>query len=419
MILSANTTKKLGIFFCLYIAQTIPMSFFSTVIPVLMRQDNFSLASIGMLQLIKLPWILKFLWSPFVDRSSTTLKHYKYWIFSSELIYASIIFMVAFLNFTTNFYVILGLIITSFIASATQDIATDALAVLSFSKRDKSLANSMQSMGSFAGTMIGSGLLLLLFKQFGWERILPFLAVFVLVALIPLYFYRGKGIDTGAMKQKAKKADVLLFFTQKGIGKQILFLFFFYSGLIGILAMLKPFMVDLGYDMKKIGVMSGIAGTSIGFMCSFAGGFILRKLGLYKTRITFAGLILMTCAYFYTISLYTPSTVQLYIGIFLLWGSYGMATIVVYTSAMLKVRPGREGTDFTIQTVITHLSGMFMAIIGGRIADHFGYNGLFLIETFIAMISFVYVTVVMKESKQEETSDIESTNCTSIEAIQE
>ncbi|MGL5547886.1 MAG: MFS transporter, partial [Tannerellaceae bacterium] len=288
-----------------------------------------------------------------------------------------------------------------------------------FSKRDKSLANSMQSMGSFAGTMIGSGLLLLLFKQFGWERILPFLAVFVLVALIPLYFYRGKGIDTGAMKQKAKKADVLLFFTQKGIGKQILFLFFFYSGLIGILAMLKPFMVDLGYDMKKIGVMSGIVGTSIGFICSFAGGFILRKLGLYKTRITFAGLILMTCAYFYTISLYTPSTIQLYIGIFLLWGSYGMATIVVYTSAMLKVRPGREGTDFTIQTVITHLSGMFMAIIGGRIADHFGYNGLFLIETFIAMISLVYVTVVMKESKQEETSDIESTNCTSIEAIQE
>lgn len=56
-------TKKynLATFFCLYIAQNIPMSFFSTVIPVMMRQEEFSLSSIGMLQLMKLPWILKFL----------------------------------------------------------------------------------------------------------------------------------------------------------------------------------------------------------------------------------------------------------------------------------------------------------------------------------------------------------------------
>ena len=63
-----QNSKKLLTFFCLYIAQTIPMSFFSTVIPVMMRQENFSLSTIGLLQLIKLPWILKFLWSPLVDR---------------------------------------------------------------------------------------------------------------------------------------------------------------------------------------------------------------------------------------------------------------------------------------------------------------------------------------------------------------
>ncbi|MBP8011770.1 MAG: MFS transporter, partial [Parabacteroides sp.] len=67
------TTSKLVTFFCLYIAQSIPMSFFSTVIPVMMRQENFSLASIGLLQLIKLPWILKFLWSPLVDRNCVTV----------------------------------------------------------------------------------------------------------------------------------------------------------------------------------------------------------------------------------------------------------------------------------------------------------------------------------------------------------
>ena len=235
-----NKIFNLGTFFCLYIAQTIPMSFFSTVIPVMMRQENFSLSAIGLLQLIKLPWILKFLWSPMVDRHARTTGDYKRWIFSSELIYAVLIFAVAFLDFKTDFYTIIALIIVSFVASATQDIATDALAVLSFSRKDKSLVNSMQSMGSFGGSMIGGGVLLLLFKQLGWNSLLPCVALFVIVALLPLLFNRGLEIAPKDTHERAKKADVFYFFTQKNIWKQIGFLFLYYSGLIGTLAMLKP-----------------------------------------------------------------------------------------------------------------------------------------------------------------------------------
>ena len=390
-------TYNLATFFCLYIAQTIPMSFFSTVIPVMMRQENFSLSAIGLLQLIKLPWILKFLWSPLVDRHTLTTRDYKRWIFSSELIYAILIFAVALLDFKTDFYTILTLIIISFIASATQDIATDALAVLAFNRKDKSLVNSMQSMGSFGGSMIGSGVLLLLFKQIGWNYLLPCLALFVIIALLPLLFNKTINIQTKDKDQRAKKADVFYFFTRRDIWKQVGFLFLYYSGLIGTLAMLRPWLVDLGYDMKEIGMMSGVAGTFVGFLSSFIGGMIIRKIGRYKARILFAFFVLIATCYFFGLSYTIPTTAMLYGGIFLLWGSYGMATIVVYTTAMDCVRPGREGTDFTIQTVITHLSGMLMAILSGKIADHTGYHGLFLFETTIAFISLIYILTVFRK----------------------
>ncbi|MBO5226296.1 MAG: MFS transporter [Parabacteroides sp.] len=392
-------TYNLATFFCLYIAQTIPMSFFSTVIPVMMRQENFSLSAIGLLQLIKLPWILKFLWSPLVDRHALTTRDYKRWIFSSELIYAILIFAVALLDFKTDFYTILTLIIISFIASATQDIATDALAVLAFNRKDKSLVNSMQSMGSFGGSMIGSGVLLLLFKQIGWNYLLPCLALFVIIALLPLLFNKTIDIQTKDKDQRAKKADVFYFFTRRDIWKQVGFLFLYYSGLIGTLAMLRPWLVDLGYDMKEIGMMSGVAGTFVGFLSSFIGGMIIRKIGRYKARILFAFFVLIATCYFFGLSYTIPTTAMLYGGIFLLWGSYGMATIVVYTTAMDCVRPGREGTDFTIQTVITHLSGMLMAILSGKIADHTGYHGLFLFETTIAFISLIYILTVFRKNK--------------------
>lgn len=401
--------EKLFTFFCLYIAQSIPMSFFSTVIPVIMRQQNFSLESIGMLQLLKLPWILKFLWSPAVDRSTFRIGDFKRWIFSSELIYASIIFAVSFLDFQTTPYLIIGLVVLSFIASATQDIATDSLAVLSFSKKDKSLANSMQSMGNFAGAMIGGGILLLLYHKFGWGNLLPFLAVFVIIALIPLIFFK-RGNNQVIIKAKQEKKptpdDLLGFFKQKGIWKQVVFLFVYYAGLIGVLAMLKPMLVDYGYNMKEIGVMSGIVGTSIGCLASFGGGFIVRKIGRHSARILFAVFTLITTIYFCLLVSALPVNIAtLHLGISLLWASYGMAVIVVYTTAMDCVRPGFEGTDFTIQTVITHLSGIIMGVSSGKIAAMITYKGLFVVEICIAAISLAFILFAFKLKSPKEQNE--------------
>lgn len=401
---SVNTAQRscpagnLRTFFCLYIAQNLPMSFFSTVIPVMMRQEEFSLTAIGMLQLIKLPWILKFLWSPIVDRHTRTVSDYKRWIFSSELIYAVLIFAVAFLDFKADFPTIMIFLILSFMASATQDIATDALAVLSFHKEDKSLINSMQSMGSFSGSLLGGGLLLILFKMWGWNTIVPFLGIFVLIALLPLLFNRKITFCSEQERPRARKMDLIFFFTQKGIWKQIVFLFLYYAGLIGTLAMLKPYLVDLGYDMHDIGIMSGVIGTFTGFAASFAGGFLVRRIGLFRARRLFAFLIVLTTGYFYALSHVTPNIALLHAGVMLLWGSYGLATIVVYTSAMEQVRQGREGTDFTLQTVMTHLSGILLAVGSGKMADATGYSGLFLFELIVALTSFVFVFFAFKKN---------------------
>lgn len=388
---------NLATFFSLYIAQSIPMSFFSTVIPVMMRQESFSLSTIGMLQLIKLPWILKFIWAPFVDRNTTTLDSFKRCIFTSELIYAVLIFAISFLDFKADFNIIMPLIVAAFIASGTQDIATDALAVLSFNKHDKSMVNSMQSMGSFGGSIVGGGLMLFLFHQFGWGELLPFLSIFVIIAVLPLFFNKTIELQPNAEhKTRAKKADFVYFFHQKSIWKQVLFLLLCYSGLIGILTMSKPYFVDLGYDMKEIGFISGVVGTGTGFIAAWIGGRAVRKIGIFKCRIFFAVLSLLASSWFAVMSLTTPSTLFLYIGIMLVWACYGMTSIIVYTTAMECVREGREGTDFTIQTVITHLSGMIMAVLSGKIADLCGYSGIFTIEVLLTLVYLCYVLVIFK-----------------------
>ena len=385
-------------FFCLYIAQSIPSSFFATALQVMMREANYSLATIGLLQLVKLPWVVKFLWSPLVDRHCLTGRDFRRCIVVSEIVYAIFIILAGHLNVTDNLYLIIFMVMLSLVASATQDIATDALAILMHTGRDKSMVNSMQSMGSFGGALIGSGVLLLVLHQFGWHMVTPFLGVFVLLMLIPLLRRKDLNIAQKDVRQRARLTDFASFFVQRSIWRQIGFLLLYYASIIGILSMMRPWLVDLGYSMKEIGVMSGIIGTSSAFCASFGAGFIVRRIGIFTARILFACFILLTTLYFLgLVMLGTPTTAMLYGGIVLMWMSYGMATIVVYTSAMECVRPGREGTDFTVQTVLTHLSGIIMAGLSGAVADHFGYHGLFLAEVIIASISLVYIILLFRK----------------------
>ncbi len=386
----------------LYLAQSIPMSFFSTIVPVIMRQENYSLESIGLLQLIKLPWIFKFLWAPVVDMRGHTLSHYRRWILASEFLYAAIIISIGFLNLQLNFEVIIILMIIAFIASGTQDIATDAYAILTLKYSQRSFGNSMQSAGSFLGTLVGSGVLLVIYHHFGWKGVLWGMALFVIVALIPLALYRpviAKHLKVKREKKIVRFTDSFTFFARPKIIKRVILLLTFYSGIIGVLAMQKPFMVDLGFNVKQIGLMAGIFGTAIGSICAFIGGFIIKRFGRRPSLLAFTFLGAIASGFFYIISLGQVELYQLYIGIALVWGTYGMSSVVIYTISMDIVRPGREGTDFTVQIVITHLSSLVIAVLSGKLADSIGYSGLFLTQTLMAVvvIGITYFTYSSKE----------------------
>jgi MFS family permease len=382
----------------LYLAQSIPMSFFSTVIPVIMRMENYSLESIGYLQLIKLPWILKFLWAPLVDGTSHSSKHYRRWILSSELFYAAIIVGIGFFNLDTDFTTIIILMVIAFTASATQDIGTDAFAILILKEKERSIGNSMQSAGSFIGTLMGSGVLLVIYHYWGWMPLLHCLGVFVLVSLVPVMLFKNhEKKETDVSRKSISPLEFIHFFKQKGIGAHILMFFLFYSGLIGILTMMKPYLVDLGYEVKQIGFISGIFGTACGALMTLPAGFFIRKKGVVKSVWIFPILNFIVALYFVFLTYTNHQLYLIYIGVGLLWSAYAMSSVFVYTLGMKIVRKGREGTDFTIQIVVTHLSSLIIAVSSGKIADAINYRGLFVIEVALGALLIILLPFLFKK----------------------
>lgn len=396
--------QKYGTLLGLYVAQSIPMSFFSTVVPVIMRQEAYSLESIGLLQLIKLPWVLKFLWAPLVDRFSPTIQHYRRWIFASELFYALIIMGIGFFDLSTSFRVIIGLLIIAFTLSATQDIATDAFAIRILKKKQRGIGNSMQSSGNFLGTLLGSGVLLMLYPDLGWQGVIYLLCGILLLALLPLWFStRNEPVQAIQVDHRVSYTDLFTFFRQPLMWKRIILLAIFYSGLLGMLSMLKPYMVDLGFPVKKIAFIAGIYGTGMGVCCALLAGWIIKTLGQKKSLRVFTSFNLLAPVFFYIYHTSPLPPNWIYLGALLLWGGYGMSSTFIFTIGMNAVRKGREGTDYSIQIVITHISGIFFAIMSGKVGDALGYNGLFAIEFIIGIVVLLTAPLLFHDPSEKIT----------------
>ncbi len=375
--------QKYSTLLSLYVAQSIPMSFFSTVLPVIMRMENYSLESIGLFQLIKIPWILKFLWAPLVDRTSGGIRQYRSWIWGSELFYAMAIIGMGFFSLQSDFMTILVLMIIAFTISATQDIASDAMAIHILRKSQRGMGNSMQSAGNFLGTLFGSGVLLMLYARVGWQGLTFLLSGIVLVALLPLFmFVRAEKTDELPVpgRKRASLKDIPSFFRMKGAARRVALLAVYYSGILGILVMLKPMLVDLGYSVQQIAFMVGIYGTGIGAASAFLGGLLIRRLGNRATLVLVAAYNFLVALFFYRFVWPAGATFVMYTGIALIWSGYAMASVVVYTISMNLVRPGREGTDYSLQIIVTHLSGLAVSVLSGQLAGALGYEGLFLVE---------------------------------------
>jgi MFS family permease len=404
MVMNQKNWQKFPVLFSLYIAQSIPMSFFSTVVPVIMRQEHYSLQSIGLLQLVKLPWIIKFLWAPVVDNGTRSLRDLRRWIIGSELFYAAVILFIGCFSLQADFKLVVLLMLFAFVASATQDIAVDIYAILMLKPSERGLGNSMQSAGSFVGSVFGTGILLIAYHYLGWSVLMVLLAAFVAFAIFPMIFYRKPLPSHEVRAVRVSFLDIFRFFKQKGNGRWALVLVFYYSGFIGILTMLKPYLVDLGYNVKQIGFMSGIFGTSVAAICALCAAWIVKRIGRQAAIFSFLAVSLCASSFFWWMSLGVPSLMVVYLAIALLWGGYGLSTVIIYTISMDRVRCGYEGTDFTLQIVITHLSSLIFAVLSGQLAGKLGYSGLFAIEAVLSVVTGFILFVSSRKLKSNANS---------------
>lgn len=391
-----NRSINLTTFFCLYLARAIPATFLMTALQVTMRQHHIGLATIGLLSLVRLPWSLKFIWAPLIDRHCVTIGDFKKLIISTETVFALAIIIVGFLDVANNLPLIIAMILLSTICASVQNVTNDTLAVNAFRRGDHSAVTSMKSMGRYVGRILGGGVFIMVLHDYGWHVVVPLLGFLALLLALPIALDKHIVIEDRKEKKRANITDFYHFFSRRNVWPQVVFLLLFFIGFDGIMSMFKPWMVDMGYNMKEIGLYNGVIGTICAFVMAAFAGWWVKKTGLKFAQRVVSVCAIAVPAYFLYLTYVTPTLPLIIVGILILRAIEASAAVTVYSTSMDYVRNGREGTDFTIQVVIVHLSGSLISVIAGGVGQWLDYRGLCFIELGLSIISVLYIFFFFK-----------------------
>ena len=215
--------------------------------------------------LLYLPWVIKPLWSPFIDLHGTKRK----WFLAMQFV-ISIAFLIVGLTIPLNNFFILTLAIfwVAAFASASNDIASDGFYLLVLPKEQQSFFLGIRSTFYRISMLAGNGLIVLLAgyleHKFGdnrkaWSYTMIFVGL--LMALITAYNYfstpKTENTTPGTAKEIANQSFASVFasfFRKKQIVLVLAFILLFRLGESQLMKMLTPFLVDpIKYELIESG----------------------------------------------------------------------------------------------------------------------------------------------------------------------
>ncbi|WP_157018619.1 MFS transporter [Mesorhizobium xinjiangense] len=379
----------------LYVAQSVIGGITWSGLPAVMRDQGYSLDRVGLLSLIALPWALKFLWSPLVERyrlprlgrnRSGTI------VLAGGLICVAGLFVVGAIGPGMLSAVLIALTIVAFAAS-TVDIACDGYAVENLAKQYHGWGNAAQVGGAYLGSAIGAGLFLVLVAHFGWQAGVWAMAGLLVVLGTP-FMLRSRSANIVETREHIPSLAAALKRPEIRRGLTVAALYVVAQKVS--LGMLGPFLIDAGLDLATVGLLNGVGSMFVGVAAALLGGALIRPLGMRTVLVS--AVILQAAALFffsaYDLVAGIPRPVLAAVAIASSSGFLALGFVALYAQFMRWSDPRQAGIDFTLFQCMDALVSMVGGILAGYAAEYLGYGVFFACAATVALAAAPAIAMV-------------------------
>jgi len=373
----------------------LPLLLTISVLQAWMQQEGVDLTVIGLMALVGLPYTLKFLWAPVLDRYIPPfLGRRRGWLLIVQILLTAAIACLGFSQPAVNPWMVafLAFLVTFF--SASQDIVVDAYRREDLSDEELGLGSSLYINGYRVGMLLASGGGLILADLIPFSMVYLIMAACMLVGVVTTLASREPEMTQGSPKsiKEAVIDPFVEYFSRSGwlwgLGV-LLFILLYKIGDTMAAAMTTPFYLEIGFTKTQIGAVVKLFGFWATIAGGLAGGVILLKIGIYRGLWIFGFLQAVSTAGFAVLANIGPSLAGLaaVIAFENLASGMGTAAYAAYMAALTNKR--FTATQYALFSSLMGIPRVLAAAPTGFMAKYMGWTEFFIFCTLIAIPGMV------------------------------
>jgi len=373
--------RKLAWIAILYFAEGFPFGIVVDNLPVYFRTHGVSLTEIGMMSLLGMPWTLKVLWAPLVDRFGER----RHWIAAALVTLAALSFAIPLLDPTRPTIWLWAILLAFTTASATQDIAIDAYTIGLLAPGEEGVANGVRVSAYRAALIVGGGGLVALAAWAGWRAVFwtTALALVVLAVLAARSPRVGRVAAPGA--RQAWLAPLWAWLRRPGAPIVFLFVLTYKLGDASIGPMIKPFWVDRGLSVQEIALVSTTFGVVASVLGALAGGVLTSRWGILRglavlgvaQAVSNLGYAAAAATGAGRAGIYTASLIESFTG--------GLGTAAFLSFLMNVCDKEQAATEYALLSAIFSLTRTLAGSLSGLGTSRLGYAPYFAATFVLAL----------------------------------
>jgi PAT family beta-lactamase induction signal transducer AmpG len=383
--------KRFLIVFFLGFSSGIPLALVTGTLQAWYAESGMSLMATGALSLVGLPYSLRIVWGPLVDRYSLFfIGKRRSWILTMQVFLLLGFNVMAWLSPSTSGGALAIIALVLACCSATQDIAIDAHRTEYLSISEHGLGASIAVLGYRIAMLLSGGLALVLAYHFGWAFTYRLMGFFLLLGLwATIYSEEPQGVTQNEPLAHAFYAPLKEFFSRPGCTTLVLFIIFYKTGeafTSTSSGIVMPFLIQgLGFSIETIGYLNKMLGISSVVIGGLLAGFILMHAPLYRCLLVFGVLQALTNLFFVALAVSAKSTWLLAVAVVFDNLASGMASTALVALFMRIVDRRYTATQFSLCVAISTLPRVFSGPFAAMVQESIGWVGLYNVSVILAM----------------------------------
>jgi len=394
-------SRKMAALLLLGFASGLPLFLTSRTLQAWMKDEQVDLGVIGWFSLIGLPYTLKFLWAPLLDRFVPPfLGRRRGWLLITQVGLMVAIATMALQQPKQALQLLaINAIIIAFL-SATQDIASDAYRTDVLKPAELGIGASTWVLGYRVAILISGSLALIFADYISWQLVYLLLAGLMMIGVLTT-LWAPEPSDRGAPPQTLEDAIYLPFkefFGRSGIKSATLVLLFvlFYKlgdALVGNMAV--PFLLDIGYSKTEIGALQGTFGFLATTLGVVGGGILLTRIGINRALWLFGGLQALSNLGYFSLTLLPKATQWLLVAITLENFCAGLVTAAFVAYLMSLCNHAFTATQYALLSSLMASSTIILAAPAGDLAKATGWSVFFLLTLLASLPGLLLLPLVV------------------------